>query len=82
MHFMLLALSTLMVLVSADTITLPLYSRAFNNSGVDVPVTDWFSRTDNQVSHQISLHLPYKELTGILPQWYTTISVGTPPQYL
>jgi hypothetical protein len=53
MHFMLLALSTVMALVSADTITLPLYSRAFNNSGVDVPVTDWFSRTDNQVSHQI-----------------------------
>ncbi|KAJ4396532.1 hypothetical protein N0V93_000752 [Gnomoniopsis smithogilvyi] len=64
--------------VSARTLTLPLRSgsiqengqrlrgvsktqrRASNSSGVNVPVTDWFNRTDNQ--------------------WYTTFSVGTPPQ--
>ncbi|KAG8157249.1 hypothetical protein KVR01_012957 [Diaporthe batatas] len=48
--------------VSASSITLKLHSRAPDTAGVDVPVTDWFSRTDNQ--------------------WYTTFSIGTPPQEL
>ncbi|KAI0132928.1 pregnancy-associated glycoprotein 2 precursor [Xylariales sp. AK1849] len=43
--------------VSAGVITIPLKARA---SGQNVPVTDWFNRTDNQ--------------------WYSTISIGTPPQ--
>ncbi|KAL2275555.1 hypothetical protein FJTKL_01945 [Diaporthe vaccinii] len=81
MQFMLLALAAVMASVSAITVNLPLYSRATeqaalgstrfrlpvsprqsDDSGVDVPVTDWFSRSDNQ--------------------WYTTFSVGTPPQDL
>lgn len=31
---------------------LPVSPRQSDTSGVNVPVTDWFSRTDNQVSQQ------------------------------
>lgn len=66
MNFTLLALAVMVVSVSAHTITLPLYSRAYNTSGLDVPVTDWFSRTDNQVSYQTWLPLLYKKVTDYL----------------
>lgn len=82
MYVMLLAFAVMAAAGVAETITLPLYSRGCKPSGVDVPVTDWFSRTDNQVSYQIWLPLTYKMMTDILPQWFTTISVGTPPQDL
>ncbi|KAG6362651.1 hypothetical protein INS49_007743 [Diaporthe citri] len=81
MHFLLLALAAVMASVSAITVKLPLYSRATEPTvqgstrfrlpvsarqsdidGVNVPVTDWFSRSDNQ--------------------WYTTFSIGTPPEEL
>lgn len=67
MHFMLLAIVAVLASVSATTINLPLYSRAAehaarfrlplsprqtNTSGVNVPMTDWFSRSDNQASQQ------------------------------
>lgn len=52
------------------------------DSGVNVPVTDWFSRTDNQVSMPEWLSPSWNELADILSQWYTTFAVGTPPQDL
>ncbi|KAI1877381.1 hypothetical protein JX265_003389 [Neoarthrinium moseri] len=55
----LVALAATAASVSAGVVKIPLKPRA---SGANVPVTDWFNRTDNQ--------------------WYSTISVGTPPQEL
>lgn len=50
MLFKLLAVVAMIASVAASTITLPLYSAASDTIGIDVPVTDWFRRTDNQVS--------------------------------
>jgi hypothetical protein len=57
MYLALLALTVVMAPVSSDTITLPLSWRTSNNSGLDVPLTDWFSRTDNQVRRIAGLSL-------------------------
>lgn len=61
---------------------LPVNRRQSNTSGVNVPVTDWFSRTDNQVSQGRSLSLQGSGLADMIAQWYTSFSVGTPPQEL
>lgn len=59
---------------------LPVSSRQDNTSGVNVPVTDWFSRSDNQVSQEWGLSLSWDKQTDMIPQWYTGFSIGTPPQ--
>ncbi|KAK6088720.1 hypothetical protein SCUP234_00600 [Seiridium cupressi] len=46
--------------VSAGVIKVPLKPRA---SGINVPVTDWFNRTDNQWYSTISIGTPAQELT-------------------
>ncbi|KAF7520871.1 hypothetical protein G7054_g12644 [Neopestalotiopsis clavispora] len=46
--------------VSAGVIKVPLKTRA---AGVNVPVTDWFNRTDNQWYSTISVGTPAQELT-------------------
>lgn len=39
-------------LLGSTRFRLPVSPRQLDDSDVDVPVTDWFSRSDNQVSQQ------------------------------
>lgn len=56
--------------------------RNVTSPGVTVPVTDWFNRTDNQVclKRKKSKKPTANCESDSSSQWYTTFSLGTPPQ--